>query len=431
MLIAINYWPELTGIGKYTGEMAQWLVENGWDVRVITAPPYYPAWQISKEYSGWRYHSENMHGVSITRCPLWVPSRVNCLKRILHLMSFGLSSLPVILWQAWRWRPDIVFTVEPPLFCAPAALLGARLGKARSWLHVQDFEVDAAFGLGMLRSRRLQKWILGAERFLLRRFDRVSAISERMVDRLKQKKVENSRRMVFQNWVELDRIRPLHATSPLRAEWGVEDNEIVILYSGNLGEKQGLEILVDAARKLQHRSELVFLLCGDGAARSRIEQLAKGLANLRFKPLQPADRLNDLLNLADIHVLPQRADAADLVLPSKLTNMLASGRPVVATASAGTQVADLVRDCGIVVAPADSTALADALSSLAQSKNLRRALGLKARALAEQLWDKEYLLSEAFRMPAEMGTEYVDVPIGEVNTVSRLRLFSRGCKEKI
>ena len=337
-----------------------------------------------------------MRGVTITRCPLWVPPQLNGLKRILHLMSFALSALPVVLWQAWRWRPDVVFTVEPPLFCAPAALVGAWLGNARSWLHVQDFEVDAAFELGILRSQRLRGWILAAERWLLRRFNRVSTISDRMLERLQYKKVADSRQLLFPNWVGLNRIYPLSSTSPLRAEWGIKESEIVILYSGNIGEKQGLEILFEAARQLQNQTALVFLLCGDGAARLRLERLAQGIANLQFKPLQPAERLNDLLNMADIHVLPQRADAADLVLPSKLTNMLASGRPVVATAKAGTQVADLVGGCGLVVAPGDATALAEALSSLAQSQDRRHTLGKNARSLAEQLWDKERLLSEAF-----------------------------------
>jgi len=401
LLVTINYWPELTGIGKYTGEMAEWLVRNGWEVRVVTAPPYYPAWRIGQDYSGWRYRTEKVHGVSILRCPLWVPAQLSGLKRILHLMSFALSSLPLILWQGWRWRPDVIFTVEPPLFCAPAALLGARLGHAQAWLHVQDFEVDAAFELGILRSQRLRRWVLAAESWLMRRFDRVSTISERMLERLEAKGVATSRRSLFQNWVELDRIRPVAATSPLRAEWGLTDTDVVVLYSGNMGEKQGLEILVEAAQGLRDRTGVVFLLCGDGAARQRLERLADGVVNIRFKPLQPADRLNDLLNLADIHVLPQRADAADLVLPSKLTNMLASGRPVVATASAGTQVAELVRDCGVVVPPGDVAALVGALSGLAESAERRRALGMRARALAERLWDKERLLAGAFFVSAD------------------------------
>jgi len=396
LLVAINYWPELTGIGKYTGEMAEWLASRGVDVRVITAPPYYPAWRVDPGYSAWRYRRERVAGVDIRRCPLWVPARPSGLKRILHLGSFAVTTLPVVLWAGWRWRPDEIFVVEPPLFCAPAALLAARLAGGRAWLHVQDFEVDAAFELGILRSARLRRWVLGAERWLMHRFDRVSTISDRMMDRLGAKGVRPERRMLFPNWVELDRIVPGTGASPLRREWGLSDSDMVVLYSGNMGEKQGLEILVEAARDLGEESHIRFVLCGDGAARPRLEHLAEGLPNVLFKQLQPYEKLNELLNIADIHVLPQRADAADLVLPSKLTNMLASGRPVVATASAGTQVAELVRDCGIVVPPGDTAALVKALTTLADSADLRSSLGMVARALAERLWDKDRLLSQAF-----------------------------------
>lgn len=400
LLVAINYWPELTGIGKYTGEMAEWLAGRGIDVRVITAPPYYPAWQVDVGYSAWRYRRERAAGVDVWRCPLWVPAQPSGLKRILHLGSFALTTLPAVLWSGWRWRPDEIFVVEPPLFCAPAALLAARLAGGRAWLHVQDFEVDAAFELGILRSARLRRWVLAAECWLMQRFDRVSTISERMLERLETKGVPPERRMLFPNWVELDRIVPGTGPSPLRHEWGLSDTDIVVLYSGNMGEKQGLEILLEAARQLGEASRIRFVLCGSGAALPRLERLAEGCANVLFKPLQPYEKLNDLLALADIHALPQRADAADLVLPSKLTNMLASGRPVVATASAGTQVAALVRDCGIVVAPGDAAALVQALVTLADSAELRSSLGRVGRALAERLWEKDRLLSEAF---ASMG----------------------------
>lgn len=395
LLVAINYWPELTGIGKYTGEMAEWLVGRGVEVRVITAPPYYPAWRVGSGYSAWNYRRERVAGVDVWRCPLWVPTCPSGLKRILHLASFALSALPLLLWSGLRWRPEVVFVIEPPLFCAPGALLAARLAGGFAWLHVQDFEADAAFELGILPSGRLRRWVLAGERWLMRRFDRVSTISERMLERLEGKGVIPSRRALFPNWVELDRIRP-QASSPLRREWGYADGDVLILYSGNMGEKQGLEILVEAAQSLRAHPAIHFLLCGDGAARPRLERLAEGLPNIQFKPLQPYEKLNDLLNLADVHVLPQRADAADLVLPSKLTNMLASGRPVVATVSPGTQVAELVGGCGMVVPPGDAGALADALAELAAAADRRRSLGGAARILAEQLWDKERLLSQAF-----------------------------------
>lgn len=395
LLIAINYWPELTGIGKYMGEMAEWLVDQGVDVRVVTAPPYYPAWRVDSRYSAWRYRSETRGGVRILRCPLWVPRRPSGLTRIVHLASFAVSALPILLWWGLRWRPTDVFVVEPPLFCAPGALGAARLAGGRAWLHVQDFEVDAAFDLGILKSKRLRGWVLRAERWLMGRFDLVSTISNRMLGRLGEKGVDIDRQMLFPNWVDLETIHP-ETGSPLRAEWGIAETDTVILYSGNLGEKQGLEVLVAAAMELRDRPRLRVVICGDGAARQRLERMATAIPSVVFKPLQPVERLNDLLNLADIHVLPQRADAADLVLPSKLTNMLASGRPVVATANPGTEVAELVRGCGMVIPPDDPAALAAALGTLADAPDHRRALGKLARALAENLWDKERVLRQAF-----------------------------------
>jgi len=396
LIIGINYHPELTGIGKYTGEMAEWLVQQGHEVRVVTTPPYYPAWKVQKGYRSWLYCSEVIAGVQVYRCPVWVPGTPTGFKRILHLLSFAIASSLPLIWFGVSWRPGWVLSIEPPLMCAPWALGSAALGRSRSWLHVQDFEVDAAFELGILNSKWLRSWIQAAESWLMRRFDRVSTISERMLIRLGAKGISEKRRVLFQNWVELDRIRPLEGASPLRAEWGLSDSDIVILYSGNMGEKQGLEVLLEAARSMRDKARMVFVLCGDGAARSRLVEQARDVVNIHFKLLQPLERLNDLLNLADIHVLPQRANAADLVLPSKLTNMLASGRPVVVTAHAGTQVAELVKECGIVVPPGSASALAGALMRLADSEDERRKLGKCARNMAEKLWGKEQILSRLF-----------------------------------
>ena len=133
LINSINYSPELTGIGKYTGEMAEWLAEQGYDVRVVTAPPYYPAWRVAEGYSAGWYGREIVVGVTVFRCPLWVPKKPTGVTRILHLASFALSSFPLMLWSGLFWRPNIVFVIEPPLFCAPAAWMSARIGGARAW----------------------------------------------------------------------------------------------------------------------------------------------------------------------------------------------------------------------------------------------------------------------------------------------------------
>ncbi len=393
IIYGLNFTPELTGIGKYTGEMAAWLSARGHEVKVVTAPPYYPQWRVQAGYSSLKYRLETTDNVRVCRCPLWVPRRLSGFKRLLHLASFAVSSLPVLWWQAIRRRPDVVLVVEPTSFCIPGAWIASRIGGAAAWLHVQDFELDAAFALGLLRGRQLRRWSLAMERFWMRRFERVSTISERMLERLDAKAVPHERRVLFPNWVDTRVIQPMHDVSPLRRELGIPDASVVALYAGNLGAKQGLEILVQAAQGLLDRKDLLLVICGEGGERQTLQTQARGLGNIRFLPLQPVERLNALLNLADIHLLPQRGDAEDLVMPSKLTGMLASGRPVIATTQPDTQVGKVVCGCGILVRPGDAVAFAGAVSQLADSPSQRRALGAQARRYAETHLDKERILS--------------------------------------
>ena len=383
LLYGINFAPEPTGIGKYSGEMAAWLANAGNEVRVIAAPPYYPAWSVGAGYSAWRGVTERWQGVKVWRAPLWVPARPSGLKRVLHLLSFAVSSLPALARQL-AWRPDVIVVVAPALACAPAGWLGARLCGAKAWLHIQDFEVDAAFQMGLLKGRLAEKLAVAGERWLLRRFDRVSTISNRMMDLLRTKRVEADRTVLFRNWVDVSAIQPMRRVSEYRAELGIPEDAVVALYSGSMAGKQGLELLPAAARLLRERMpRLYFVLCGDGVFKPTIERDCAGLENVRLLPLQPSERLGELLGIADIHLLPQHAQAADLVMPSKLTGMLSSGRPVITTAHPGTELAAVVAGCGKVVPPSDLPAFAEALVTLAESVELRAELGAAARAYAE------------------------------------------------
>lgn len=393
LIVGINYAPELTGIGKYSGEMAEWLAAHGHVVRVVTAPPYYPEWKVADEYAAWRYSKEVRKGVSIWRCPIWVPARPSGLKRLLHLASFALSSLPTMVRQLF-WRPDVILTIEPPLFCAPAAWMCARLSGAKAWLHVQDFEVDAAFELGFLRAQWMRSTVGKLESWLMRRFDRVSTISPNMVQRLIQKSVAVEKAKLFTNWVDIDAIFPLNIPSAMRQQLGISSDCVVALYSGNMGEKQGLEIVLEAASRLVGEEDIQFVLCGDGAVRQRLQQKYAGLTNVQWLPLQPLERLNDLLNMANIHLLPQRSGAEDLVMPSKLTGMLASGRPVVATANMGTQIAGVLPDCGVVVEPDNIEQFSDAILQLARDAVRCVEMGRHAREYALKHWAEENVMQE-------------------------------------
>ena len=393
LIYGINYAPELTGIGRYTGEMAEWLAARGHDVRVVTAPPYYPHWRVAEGFRRFWFEHECRKGVSVWRCPLWVPGHPSGLTRIVHLASFAMSSFPVILLHALR-RPDVVISIEPPLFLAPGAVVVSVLSRAKSWLHVQDFEVDAAFDLGVLKGRRLAGGVIAVERWLMRRFSRVSTISGRMLERLKDKGVAESKRISFPNWVDTRAIHPLAHPSAFRSELGLTDEDTVLLYSGNMGYKQGLDIIVEAAKELRDQPNLRFVMCGDGAAHSDLRARSEGLSNMTWLPLQPMERFNELLNLADIHLLPQQAGAADLVMPSKLTGIMASGRPVIATASEGTEVWSVVQSCGETVQPGDLEGFCRSIQKLSVERRLREQLGANARAYALQKLDRDVVLRQ-------------------------------------
>jgi len=398
LLYGLNYAPEPVCIGKYSGELAPWLAARGHQVRVITASPYFPQWQVS----GNRYRQERQEGVELQRCPLWVPRRPTGLTRLLHLASFALSSLPVLLGQ-WRWRPEVVITVAPAFFCAPGALLLTRLcGRCtRSWLHIQDFELDAAFELGLLKGRWLRRLAEGWERGTLRGFDQVSTISGAMVQHLIAKGVEPHRAVLLPNWVDLDAIQQQpesqRAANPYRRELGIGVEQRVLLYSGSMNKKQGLELLVEAMRQLADVPDLVWLLAGEGPSKAELVAATADLAHVKILPLQPIERLNDWLNLADVHLLPQKAGAADLVLPSKLLGILASGRPLVASSPANSELGQIAEQTGLRVEPEDGAGFAAALRQLLVDGVRRQRLGQAARQLAEQRYGSEAVLGQLER----------------------------------
>lgn len=418
LIHGINFSPELTGIGKYSGEMAEWLAMQGHEVRVVTAPPYYPQWRLADGFTNWwsrvlslsnqkQYSNKlftstektfTLGSLLVYRCPLWIPNKPSGIKRILHLASFALSSFPIMLSQIF-WCPDVVLVVEPPLFCAPQAWIVARLSGAKAWLHIQDYEVDAAFELNLLKGAILRRVVMNIERWLMRRFDRVSTISQNMVNLAATKGVAHKKIVLFPNWVDIETIAPKYvqqendAINAYRAKLGISRDAVVALYSGNMGLKQGLEILASVAKLLLDETKIVFVFCGNGAGRDALVSQCKQLSNVRFLDLQPLSLLGELLCMADIHLLPQRADAADLVMPSKINGMLASGRPIIATANVGTEISNVVSYSGLVVPPEKPKEFSTAIRMLAKDTHLRLELGRAGRLYAEKNLDSETILS--------------------------------------
>jgi colanic acid biosynthesis glycosyl transferase WcaI len=361
LIVAMNYAPELTGCGQYAGDLGSAMCERGHAVEVVTTPPHYPGWQVKQPFRN-RYSSQMLNGARVRRCPVSLRAKMGGIWRLLAPLSFALTSAPLAFWRVLAWRPDVVLVVEPTLFSAPAALVAAKLAGARTVLHVQDLEVDAAFAVGHLSSLTALKSLgFAFERLCLKAFDCVVTISGRMQDHLRGKGVRPERLKLVRNWVDLSHIRPLPQSRAYREELGLPADAYVVLYSGNLGPKQGLDVIIDAALLLRDDTRIVFAIAGEGPSRQHLVQRAADLPNVRFLPFQPYDRLPDFLALCDLHVLPQLASAGDLVLPSKLGGMLASGRPIIAAAEDGTELSEFLRGAATLVRPEDAQALADGI----------------------------------------------------------------------
>lgn len=397
LVYGINYSPELTGIGKYTGEMVEWMARQGHEVRVITAPPYYPEWQVGESYSSWRYRREE-GAATVWRCPLYVPKQPSTLKRLIHLGSFALSSFFPLMAQR-RWKPDRIIGVVPTLFCTPGMRLLGKLSGARTLLHIQDYEVDAMLGLGMAgkgKGGKVAKMASAFERNGLRNVDYVSTISRSMMNKAQEKGVAAEKVIFFPNWSEVARFRDVSPAdaAALREQLGLPEAKKLILYSGNINLKQGLESVIEAAEQVSDQP-WQFVIVGQGGGKARLQKMARerGLQNVSFLPLQSYDALPALLKMADCHLVVQKRGAADAVLPSKLTNILAVGGNAVITAEAHTelgQLCDSLPGIAVCVEPESVPAL---VSGIEQALSMPKENAI-ARDYAERTLEKENVLNQ-------------------------------------
>jgi colanic acid biosynthesis glycosyl transferase WcaI len=393
-IYGLNFSPELIGVGKFTGELAEWLARQKNSVRVLTANPYYPQWRIFHGYSALLYSKHNVtQNLTVYRCPLYVPDFPSGLKRILHLASFVLSSLPLLFLHA-LWKPRVLIVIQPTFGCLLPAWILSKLTGAKLWLHIQDFEIDAAFSMGLIKNRFLKKMILGIESYLMTKCDRISSISNNMLAYAQKKGATPAQLIYFPNWTNLKLKEQKSKKDLLYRQLNISPQNTLLLYSGNMGNKQGLELLAYAAKNLVSYTHIVFIFCGEGSQKLKLMQLCHGLKNVRFLNLLPPSVFPSLLNLVDIHLLPQIEAVSDLVMPSKLATMLASGRPIIAVTESKTEVSKVLRNNGMIVPPSNPMKFSDAILKLARDKKLRHALGKKSRQYAKNHFDKDKILNQ-------------------------------------
>ncbi len=375
LLLAGNYAPEPTGIGKYNGELIEWLAATGFDCKVITTYPYYPHWKVDAKYNNkqWWFTNEVQYvqtergtrqPLYITRCPHYIPQKPTGLRRMIADFSFFISSFFALLPLFFTKKYDYVLAVAPPFQLGILGWLYKSLKGGEFLYHIQDLQVDAAAELGMIRSKWLLRLLFKTEKFILNRATFISTISTGMVRKVEAKC--NRRVALFANWTDTKHFFPVKNMGAIKEFHGFDAGDVIVLYSGAMGEKQGLEGILAAAESLAFIHHVKFVICGSGPYQRKLveKQQQMGLHNVIFMSLQPKESFNDFLNMADVHLVLQKGNASDLVMPSKLTTILATGGLSIVTASPGTSLYDLMKDeeMGLVIAPENTEALVNAIT---------------------------------------------------------------------
>ena len=393
--ISLNYAPEDTAIGLYSTQWVNFLREAGYNVTVITAFPYYPKWEISQEYKQKKtFLKEELNGTTVLRYKQYVPKKPTFLKRIIHLSDFTFGSF----FNLFKIKEcDLVISVVPFTTSVLLGYIQKKRFKAKLWTHIQDFEFDAALQTGVGKKKNIIFSLLfKLEKWLFSKSDLASTISYSMLNRLSEK--TNSKQFFLPNWIDDDVINP--ATS--KTHQYLQSKKTKILYSGNIGDKQDWETFIQFCEDLDEKRYEI-LVVGDGSKKEWICDKIKSFRNVNYYPPVPFEELSDLLCSADVHILFQKPEVIDTVMPSKVLGMMASGKPSIIIGNSKSEVKSIFDASGAGLYFSEySVALVDALENLTIDKDNLQKKGEKARQYGIENFSKQKILSNMLKQIKEI-----------------------------
>ncbi len=392
-IIGINYSPEDSSTGLYTTQMAEFLVNSGFKVEVITGFPYYPQWQIFNSYSSKpNRFTEQINNVTVHRFKQYVPKKPSFLKRILHLLHFTYGSYKNLKKIE---NTDLIICIVPFTTSVFLGRVLAKRNKAKLWTHIQDFEFDAAFESGVIGKKSFIKQVVFKplylfEKWLFNKSDIVSTISNSMLTKLKQK--TNSKAILFPNWIDIDFIVPENT----KKHKYLASNKFKILYSGNIGAKQDWDFFLQVVDYFKNNRLIEFVVVGSGAKQTEVFEKLKNFENVFCYEPVPYNELPDLLCSASLHVLFQKNTVVDTVMPSKLLGMMASARPSLVTGNLKSEVSFVLQQSqgGKFIDSRDFNSVVKYIENLLEDNVLCNDTGKNARNYVMKKFSKTEILNK-------------------------------------
>jgi colanic acid biosynthesis glycosyl transferase WcaI len=397
-VIAPHFTPDVAPTGEVITSIVEQLVARGHRVHVVTSLPWYRHHRIEHGWHGRLVRHEDTGWGRVSRVHPFPTDKTNIPARAVAFGGFTVLATLVGLLR--RQRPDAVLAMSPPLTLGLAGWLVARARRAPFVFNIQDVFPDVAIEAGVITGGRAIAAARALERFTYRRADAVTVLSDDLADNLRAKLrgAEQDRIRVIPNFIDTGRIAPGDRLNDYRGEFGLGERRVV-MYAGNLGYSQPVGLVLEAARRLAGRDDVVFVVNGGGSARPALEAEAADLPNVVFVDLQPRERLSEVLAAGDVHLVLLRRGFARSSVPSKLYSILAAARPLVASVDPGTEVARIVEaaGAGTTVEPDDPDALVEAVLGLVDDAGRCVALGAAGRRFVET-WPSPADIAERYEM---------------------------------
>ncbi len=385
VVLGPHFEPDTAPTGRVLTRLVHELAARGHELHVVAALPWYRQHAVEPGWTGRLVRRERVPWGSIRRVhPFPGHDRRNLLRRAVGFGGFSLlAGCSGLIAGGWFRRHDAVIAMSPPLTMGITGRLVAWSHRAALVFNVQDIFPDAAVETGAISNRQVIAAASWLERLSYRSADAITVLSDDLAANVvgKLPAARSHRVRTIPNFVDTDALRPADRLTNYRRELGIGD-EPVLLYAGNVGYSQSLELLVETARR---RPDVTVLINGDGSARPELERVAARLANVRFAGYVPEDRLGEVLATGDIHAVPLRRGLARVSVPSKIYSILAAGRPVVAAIDEGTEVPRILTEsgAGISVPPDDPDHFVAAVEKLVDDPDRAIEMGRRGRRWVE------------------------------------------------
>ncbi len=396
LILCPHYAPDVAPTGEVMTAITEALADRGHRIHIVTALPWYRLHEVEPDWQGRLWQTESTPWGWITRLHPFPTDKANIVARALGFAGFtGAATVAAV---GSRFSPDVVMVMSPPLPLGVSGWLASLLRRVPFVFNIQDVFPDVAVELGAISNPQVIAVASWLERFLYRRSDAVTVLSEDLRDNVARKvgRKNPERVRVIPNFVDTERIVPRSSATSYQQQYGLA-GKTVVMYAGNVGLSQSLDLVVAAARHFRDRDDVAFVVNGGGSALDDLVRSANDVPNLTFVEMQPRERLPEVLASGDIHLIPLKTGLARSSVPSKLYSILAAGRPVVASVDEGTEVANTVEraGAGISVPPDDEPAFIEAIGDLLDDPASRAAKGSSARCFVEE-WVSPAAVAESY-----------------------------------